>query len=124
MAKKYEPELGQMAFGNPPSEFVATWATNMLQVISDAIGKSQDTPDDDSYGYNYENDVFVMRKYYWGEEDDKASAPNFLYKKTGLEIRWYKYIGRGMSANVEKIPDNWDDILIDCLVSIKNAQRS
>jgi hypothetical protein len=43
--------------------------------------------------------------------------PNFKHYKSGLEIRWYKYIGRGMTANIKDI--DFYSILNECLESIK-----
>lgn len=48
----------------------------------------------DGYG-GFENDVFWIRPYYWGEpeHDDydlsRADMPNFRFKPTGFEIEWY-----------------------------------
>lgn len=44
-------------------------------------------------------------------------APNFLHKSSGTNIRWYKYIGRGME--VELLWD-WVDIMNECLESLKS----
>lgn len=82
------------------------------------------------YGANFENDVFMMHRYCWCEEPDCAwclgcscdyepspsfkvtkqcancatpspeAAPNFRHKASGLEVRWYKWIGRDMEIKV------------------------
>lgn len=37
-----------------------------------------------------------------GHSDKCAlELPNFLHKKTGFEVRWYKYLGRGMEVNMK-----------------------
>lgn len=82
------------------------------------------------YGVNFENDAFVMRRFYWGDcdcgsdENDEPhkptcslERPNFLHKRTGLEIRWYKWIGRDMEAKPETIID-WGAIWTECMESI------
>lgn len=56
------------------------------------------------YGVDYENDTFVMRRYYWGDctcgDDDNHTPecavmlPNFVHKPSGFTVRWYKWIGR------------------------------
>lgn len=65
------------------------------------------------YGCNFENDLFAMRKFYWGgcscgedetedhEPDCPVILPNFLYKPTGFALDWYKYIGRDMEVTAE-----------------------
>lgn len=74
------------------------------------------------YGCEFENDVFAMRRFYWGDcvcDDDAGegteaghgaacgfSKPNFLYKPTGFRLEWYKYIGRDMEAKGE-LPGDW-----------------
>ena len=62
------------------------------------------------YGADFENTVFVMRPFYWGDCDCDApedenhrptcslELPNFRHKASGFEVRWYKYIGRSMEA--------------------------
>jgi len=47
----------------------------------------------------------------WFEENKKGKnghsnkcaleLPNFLHKKTGFEVRWYKYLGRDMEVNMK-----------------------
>lgn len=54
------------------------------------------TPD----GLGYENDNFVVRPYYWGEDDDASTYPNFTDKKNNIHIWWYKYPLRGSTSNV------------------------
>ena len=44
----------------------------------------------------YENDVFAVSPFYWGEAFDRdyeklSDRPNFLFKPTGFSIEWYKY---------------------------------
>lgn len=58
----------------------------------------------DGYGYlennidrdktdrgGFENDVFLINPYYWGDDEKIMYEPNFKYKPLDLEIRWYKY---------------------------------
>jgi hypothetical protein len=91
------------------------------------------------YGENYENDVFMMHRFCWCDQDDcpwcsyctcgddfesnrcpyckgeVKPAPNFLHKATGAAVRWYKYIGRGME--VDKA--DWPEIIRECIASLK-----
>lgn len=52
------------------------------------------------YGVNYEDDLFMIHRYCWCEQDEcpwcAGEAPNFLHKPSGLKIHWYKWIGRSM----------------------------
>src|SRR5690606_31203002 len=47
--------------------------------------------------------------------EGRTPAPNFVYKPTGGEVRWYKYIGRGMEIEGEFPPD----FLAKCLESLE-----
>ena len=71
-------------------------------------------------------EVFDMRPFSY-EECDCAEdhvegchrlMPNFRHKRTGLEITWYKWIGRGdeMSRSVERY--EWNVIAAACMASL------
>lgn len=135
-----------MAFGTAWKEYgCPDCCRDQLYSLSTVI--DGDSP---GYGQYHENDVFAMRRYYWGdcdcgfeereiafddtnpsEEDymkwlhenshlDSCALvlPNFLHKRTGLEIRWYKYIGRGMSANKPIDCREFADIIKECIASL------
>lgn len=50
-------------------------------------------------------------------ENCLLEKPNFFHKKSGLKIRWYKYIGRDMEIDGES---DFREILSDCLRSISH----
>ena len=62
----------------------------------------------------FENDTFACRPYYWGDDDEVAALPNFLYKPTGLTISWYKYPLRGAWCNYWLTYEGLEKILKDC----------
>ncbi|MDP9162140.1 MAG: hypothetical protein M3O09_18185 [Acidobacteriota bacterium] len=40
-----------------------------------------------------------------------CGQPNFMHKPSGLEVRWYKYIGRDMKYNMKTLPpEHWQQI--------------
>ncbi len=54
---------------------------------------------------HYEDDTFIVRPYYWGDEEDddyeeRAGLPNFEHKPSGFKMWWYKYALRGSFANM------------------------
>jgi hypothetical protein len=54
--------------------------------------------------------------YWWMDQ------PNFLHKPSGLEVRWYKYIGRYMKYNRQVLtPEEWRQIR--SLVTLKDIRR-
>lgn len=46
-------------------------------------------------GTIYSNDVFTVRAYYWGDDEEYMHLPNFEYN--GLKCYWYKYATRGLT---------------------------
>jgi len=96
----------------------------LRQLTKDICTKTGDNPcggglgGEFGYGVNYENDVFEMYPYCWCDKDDcqwcAGDAPNFIHKKTGATITWYKYIGRGMEIS----DGDWAEIFNECFESI------
>ncbi len=120
---QYEPEIGQMLFGRPTSEYeVPDFAEACFNHARRELGRHWNNvyasepneqgeyaefaergfypPDHQPFGVTY-------RAYNWDE--DAPDEPNFAWD--GLEIRWYKYPGRGMSCNVDWTPQQWADWL-------------
>lgn len=106
-------ELGNLLFGNSRGKFAIDNRNIVNSVAWQNLLKACRL---DTYGYNYgknnttqlggyENDLFMINPYFWGEDDDLCEIPNFLYKPTGLEIRWYKYPFRDSYMN-QNLSDN------------------
>lgn len=66
----------------------------------------------------FSNDIFEVRPYYWGDSPELAEKANFLYKPTGLKIKWYKYPLRDAYANQNITYKELEEILQKCLKSI------
>lgn len=76
-----------------------------------------DSPMENS-GSRYKNSVFVMRAYDWSDDEDE---PNFEYKS--LKVWWYKRMGRGMSAKIDK--KDWNlqffaEMIDDCIRAMRS----
>lgn len=121
-------ELGNLLFGNSRGNYPLErghWQETFHEFL-DEIGL-------DGYGYiddeklkeyetdrgGFENDVFLVNPYYWGEDEDIMEEPNFIYKPTGYEIDWYKYPLRDSYANKELTFEEFKEILNKCKESIK-----
>ncbi len=125
-------ELGNLVFGYsrgeygfPDRELVdsAEWR-DLLEVTGS-----------DSYGYTnleqanprggYENNVFAIRPYWWGDEDneEECEAPNFLYKPTGFEIRWYKYPFRDSYMTEDMTSEQVLETFKKCVESVTQCSR-
>ena len=133
-------ELGQLLLSNTPSqEYEAEWATDGLHLIAQVIAEYREkdpngwsTLTANSGEEDFVNDVFEMRSYCWcdsgWDEYDGPHAngcpPNFLYKKNGLIINWYKHAGRGITSNMEYPgAKNWFKAISSCIESIGVIKR-
>ena len=93
-------ELGNMIFGNSRGEYPIedreNWQDKFWEIFDDVFDyygyyeKFKEDPEHTTDRGGYENDVFLINPYYWGEDDDIAVLPNFVYKPVGWEIQWYK----------------------------------
>ena len=96
------------------------------------------------YGCHFENGVFAIRPYYWGDcdcgaddyneqlsgncdvtelkdhsEDCSLSQPNFHYKPTDFCVDWYKWIGRETEYSDEISDEEWRKMFEHCLDSVR-----
>ena len=73
----------------------------------------------DNTGEEYVNDTFKVRAYYWGENENMLSLPNF--ECSGMEVFWYKPSNRSVVVYVSEDfnIDNLADILNNCLQSLR-----
>lgn len=111
-------ELGQMAFGNPPGDYLCPhWVDALVEEILTQMGRvywNRNQKQWDRYtdpkipGVEY-------RPYYWGDDEAEAALPNL--KHGNIEVRWYKHPGRGTTLNVEADPNriiDWFNSAIEC----------
>ena len=133
LAKKphHMPELGNLIFGNSRGEYPVD-RKSIEDVFSEAFG--------DIFSYNgfledpkytgrktnrggYENDTFCIEPYYWGDDDDIAELPNFIYKPENIEISWYKYWFRDSYSNVPLDVDKAREIFKACRKSMDEEKN-
>jgi hypothetical protein len=116
-------ELGNMVFGNSRGAYPVPRMDEFEEQIFrllEAMGASL-------YGVNYENDVFWVMPYYWGDceceghhdEDCPVVRDNFHYKPTGLGIQWYKYPLRDSYSSRKFSLDELIEIIDACIESVK-----
>lgn len=127
--KNYEPELGQMAFGNPWNQYecpelviagLEYLADEICRVMGNNTQEDFDPPTG-NYGTKFKNDTFEMRSYYWGEDEQEIARPNFKFK--GFEVRWYKHARRGTSCNMKISAEEFANILHECLKSVREMEE-
>jgi hypothetical protein len=117
-----ELELGQMLFGNSTEEYSVPrekWMGGPFQILIDAINEKTGEKD---YGYapHFSNDFFIIRPYYWGdEEDEEAIKPNFEIPSENFRLTWYKYPFRSSYASEKLTPKRWNSIIQKCIKSLE-----
>ncbi len=129
MSKKAEAILDEITVVTPqgmlPSEDLLEQLIEIgLRLIAQKCGKENDWPE--KYGADFENDIFSMHPFCWCEEEEckycreEKPAPNFRHKASGLQIHWYKYIGRTMEIDGIGIgePDSSHDVIVNMILSI------
>jgi hypothetical protein len=65
--------------------------------------------------------VFILRPYYWGDDESKADLPNFVYKPEGIEISWYKYPFRDAYCSKNINEAGFVDMLAECEKSLDSV---
>ena len=112
-------ELGNLLFGNSRGVF----HIEPREEYQDAFAEFLFANGFDGYGFKdgdreFENDKFIIRTYYWGEDEKIAALPNFVYKPSGLEISWYKYPMRDAYSNQDIDIESFRKVLQDCADSL------
>ena len=121
-------ELGNLMFGHSRGEYAVEPRDEYQEMFCDFLFENNA----DAYGFfdrsngagHFENDTFIVRPYYWGEDESIAELPNFLYKPSGLEIRWYKYPMRDAYSNMDISPEDFRAILNACRASLKRDEEA
>lgn len=114
-------EIGNLLFGNSRGTYPVDRDT-----YQDAFCNFLERNGFDGYGHKegsdddvFENDTFVIRPYYWGDDEDVAMLPNFVYKPENIELSWYKYPMRDAYCSIELTPEKLQEILTACEQSLK-----
>ena len=115
-------ELGNVIFGNSRGEFEVPRYEfeDILLPLMEEVGvglRGYDRDMDETYA-TFDNDVFTIRPYYWGEDDKIAQLSNFVYKPTNFQIQWYKYPLRDSYMNQDISVEQFKEIIENCKKSI------
>ena len=107
-------ELGDLIFGNSRGEFLLK---NRDLVNCEEWKKLLKLTNCDSYGRcdnetgEFDCELFTIRSYYWGDDEEEMTKPNFVYKPIQFTIDWYKYPFRdsymNQNLNDEQIKEIW-----------------
>ena len=115
-------ELGNYIFGNSRGEFEVPRKEfeDLLLPFMEEIGiglRGYDKEMDETCA-TYDNEVFTIRPYYWGDEEEIMKLPNFVYKPTNFQMQWYKYPLRDSYMNQNINVKQFKDIIKKCKYSI------
>lgn len=141
-------ELGNMAFGHSRGlfhvergDFERVFRETLLALGFDGYGhygydrdgnRIEDAPHRDCvkkypnkrHDFGFENDTFILRQYYWGGNSRAARRPNFVFKPTGFQLKWYKYPLRDAYANMNLSLADFEEMLKRCVESVAVAAAS
>ena len=119
-------ELGNIIFGNSRGLYHVTPREEYQDVFCEFLHANGF----DMYGYKegyksreYDNGTFVIRPYYWGEDEEIAALPNFEFRPAGLQIKWYKYPMRDAYSNLDISVDELKRMLAACAASMRVSFR-
>jgi hypothetical protein len=120
-------ELGNSLFGHSRGKYPLSRGKGFEEVLDRIFEVC--APNNRMYGETFENEVFAIFPYYWGdctcrnEKNHKADClivkPNFLYKPMGFAIRWYKYPLRDSYTNQKITLAGFKKIISACIQSCK-----
>ena len=112
---KYQPELGQMCFGQPwqqrecPEKVKS--ALDALQFAWYAARR--DGNPFSNTGAQFDGDKFKVNAYSWNDEEQEF---NFAWRD--VRVSWYKYLGRGTTINREMADDEVSEMLRECMAEL------
>jgi len=127
MGKNYEPELGQMAFGQPWQTY---GCSNLMEAALRDISREWDRVMWNIYqeeisnpfgntGQKWQCTEFEIEAYNWNEDIEQPY--NFKWKD--IEVSWYKYLGRGMSCNRKVSNIEIGEMLDACLNALIEFEK-
>lgn len=121
-------ELGNLLWGNSRGNYRLPRhpSQEIFEKFFDKIGvngygyveenaKVKDVYERSDSACTVDNDIFTIRPYYWGDDEEIMKLPNFVYKPENITIDWYKYPMRDAFSNVPLDEDKLNEIVNSCL---------
>ena len=116
-------ELGNLLFGHSRGNY------SVPRKYEEYFGEMLEQLGFDRYGYpqftearTFQNEVFAVRPYYWGDDDNEAELPNFEYYPQHFTLRWYKYPLRDAYSNVPVTKEMLEEIFEGCKKSLEKGE--
>ena len=98
--------------GSPKSEVELKWEAEEKEKYHSQFYGSTDV-------YDFSNDFFTIRSYYWGEDEEEMDKPNFEVPSENFRLSWYKYPFRGSYSSEKLNPKRWNDLIQKCIKSLE-----
>lgn len=119
---EYQPELGQMCFGQPwqpmecPDKVLSALRAlqNTFDVVRDDINPFGNN------GTRFDGEKFKAHAYSWNEEEEQEF--NFAWRD--VSVSWYKYLGRGTTINREMTDGEISEMLRECMAELLSNLNS
>ena len=109
----YQPELGQMCFGQPWHDLECQdkvmSALEAMHRVWHAT-RITDNPFSNT-GARYNGKVVKIHAYSWNDEENQEF--NFAWRD--VRVSWYKYLGRGTTINRDMEDDEIIEMLRECI---------
>jgi len=103
-------ELGQMMHGNPTGEYgTAEWVDALIEALISEAERVYWNVNQEEWDRYSDPKIkgLEFRPYYWGDDEKEAALPNLKFTDSPQEIRWYKHIGRSMTASESFTIGSW-----------------
>lgn len=97
-------------------EALLTYLENELDRVMWNIHQEEYASPFRNTGNTFECPTFKVRAYYWGDDDEEYSKPNFEYKD--IQFMWYKHVGRDLRVNRQLAYEEAIEMFNECLLAI------
>lgn len=78
----------------------------------------KNSPDYHPHIHYFDNGIFMINPYYWGDAEDLMEFPNFIYYEDNIKIRWYKYPFRDSYMSKKLSYEEFCNIIDKCKQSL------
>lgn len=114
----YEPELGQMIFGQPWKANEAPWEMELaMSTLGMLIGKRHGANPASNSGARFRSNVFLMDAYSWSDDEQP-----YNFKMGDIEVSWYKHSERGATCNDPALQADYADLMLKCIPAINDGE--
>lgn len=117
-------ELGNLLFGHSRGNY------SVPRKYEEYFGEMLEELGFDRYGLplftedrTFQNDVFAVRPYWWGDDEDpRSELPNFEYFPMHFKLHWYKYPLRDSYSNLPVQKEMLEEIFEGCKKSLEKGE--